>query len=141
MIPLKITPEQYVKYHSPAPDYLFAVRQMTYDKVGRVVVPEMIINGSLKFLGAATILKVSPYKSDVEQVEYIKEVLKDKKHITFEFHAIAQVQLMPEFKFESGIEVVIIHVKDVTGYGENLDELLAIQKEYERDQERNSIQK
>ena len=132
MIPLEITPDEYIKYHSPMPNYLFVLRRLeNYEKVGYVVVPDKIREESRKFIPTGRILKISDFPSEDEYLEGIKNILRTKTYVGFEFHAIAPVHLMPQFKFPKGDDVVMLHVKDITIVDENLDELLERQLRWE----------
>ena len=132
MVPMTITPEEYVKYHVPMPNYIFVLRRLeNYDKLGNIFVPDKIKEESRKFIPTGRILKVSDIPSDDEHIEEIKKLLRTKTYVGFEFHALALVHLMPQFKFPKGDDVVMLHVKDITIVDENLDELIERQRQWE----------
>ena len=142
MIPLQITAEEFVKYHEPASDYLYAVRKLeNYDKIGRVALPDTIRKTAVRFLPSAKLLKISSAKSYTPdgslnaEIESKKETLRKATHIMFEYHAVADVKLMPQFEFPTDISVIMLHVKEVVAYGVNIEELLEKQSEYEKKEE------
>lgn len=132
MVPMTITPEEYCTFHSPMPNYLFVLRRLdNYEKLGRIRLPDRVVEESRKFIPTGRILKISDYPSDDEHIESLKEILKGRKYVGFEFHAIAPVHLLPQFAFPKGDDVVMLHVRDITIIDENLDELIERQRLWE----------
>lgn len=136
MIQMEISPEEYAKYHNPAAHYMFAVRRLeNYEKIGSVAIPDKIRQETRKFIGYAQVLSVSPFNSHDEETEYIKGIVRGCKYVGFGFHSVAQVVLMPQFKLPASDDLIELHVKDITIYGDNMDELIARQREFEVQEE------
>lgn len=135
MIPMEITPETYAQYFEPGPDFLIVQRlPIDYEKIGNVFVPENVRQGSRRFIGVGRVLRVSSLPSEHEYIEAMKEVIRERQYVCFEFHVSADVKMLPRFKLPEGVDLVLLHVRDAVQFPERLDELLEIQREYEEKQ-------
>ncbi|HEX5033358.1 MAG TPA: hypothetical protein VFW62_02655 [bacterium] len=141
MIPMRITPEEYAEYFPPAPDYLIVQRiPMKYDKIGSIEVPQVIQQGSRRFITVGKILAVSALVSDEDWVEYMKEVLRSSKYVGFSSHVTAEAAILPHFEVDKDVSIIMLHVKDTLQIPKNLDDLLDRQFKWEAEEEQRNAQ-
>ena len=136
---MKITPEQYVKYFKPAADYLIVQRvPLSYEKVGQIYIPKNIIDVQQRFVTVGRVLSVSEIPSQDEYVQLLKDKFQSmmpEAYVGYSFHVTADLAILPQFKFDDGVSLIMLHVLDVTILPENLTELLDLHKKFEEEEE------
>jgi len=144
MIPMPISVAEYIEHQPLAPEYMFGLKRIhRFDKIGRVLIPEDIRREYHKFLPYAEVLKVSPnpaFNTDGSinvDIESRKAIIALCKYVTFEYHAVAIVNVMPQFKLPSDEHLICLHVRDAITYGgKGMEELLEKQRAWEAEEER-----
>ncbi len=133
MYPMKITPEEYAHYFSPAPDILVVQRYLVdYSQVGRIAIPGTVQQASMRFVTVGKVLAISDHHSETEWIEYMKEEIRKSKYVGFASHIIAECPMLPQFELPKDVSVGLLHVRDVTQILTNFEELLNRHKEYEK---------
>lgn len=131
MYVMTIEPKEYVKCVIPAPNFIWIERRDPgADKINSIYLPKRVSDARKQFLQFGEVIAVSPIESEDEQIEKMKEIIRQHKYVGFESHVPVDCFPIPQYRFPDDVSVVQLFVKEITVIFNDMNRLITVHQKF-----------